>query len=179
MSVKTLRVVRSLLILFAFAASAHAQAQGLKMKVTKQAAPGKAGDKTETIHLRVEIENTGQVAYKDLRVSWFIVVDKEPDKVGLPPKKNCVSGDKIVSLMPKDTTSFESTQVSVSKTGQGFYWDPKKPHTDAWNWNPKYHGYGIQIVGAGKIIYADYQPDGMKSAVQQYEAEQAAAAQKK
>ena len=165
-----MKIFLSVIALYVGGTIGLAQAPGLKVKVTKQSLTGKSGDKTETIYLKVEMENTGQVAYKDLQVSWFVVLEKEPERAGALPKKTCLSGNKTISLLPKDTTSFESTQASVSKSGVGFYWDPGKKA----GWNPKYHGYGLRIVAGGRVISGEYQPVGNQKTVEEWEIQQAA-----
>lgn len=155
-----------------FAVAVLAQPPGLKIKVVKANVAGKPGDKTEKVFLRVEMENAGQIAYRGLKVHWFIVVDAEPEKPGVP-KSTCVSGVKEVTLNPGGNTSFQSEQVNVSKTGQGFWWDPNKKG-DPWNWNPRYRGYGVRILSAGKILHQEYLPQTMQKAIEQWEAGQAA-----
>lgn len=151
------------------ATHSFSQAPGLKVKVTKVEAPSKSGDKTEMINLKVDVENTGSTEFKDLLLHWYMVVDQTPEKPG-NPKKTCVTGNKIISLKPKDTTSLQGTQVWVSKSGVGFFWNPAKRE----GWNPRYHGYGIRVLSGGKLVYADYFPKLTEKPILEFEAEQAA-----
>ena len=149
---------------------AHAQVSGLKVKVTKEDVRGKAADKTEQIYLKVELENTGSADFKDLDVTWNIVIDKEPERQGSTPKKTCISGKKIISLRPKDATTFQGDKAWVTKSGVGFYGNPSKRE----GWNPRYHGHALRIYAGGKLIYADYHPKTVDKFIEQYDAEQAA-----
>ena len=151
------RLLWILAILLLAGASAHAQ--GLKLEVKRDGPTPKAGDNTRKIHLRFDISNIGQERHKDLLVLWTLVID-ESDKPG--PHKY-IDELKIVSLLPGDTTTFNSRAIDVSAKG-------KKPNLV---------GYAVKIQAGNKVLTSKIEPQGLAKEIEEYEKEKASVSRKK
>ena len=140
-------------------AGASAQAQGLKLDVKRDDPTPKAGDNTRKIHLRFDISNIGQERHKDLLVLWTLVID-DSDKPG--PHKY-VDELKIVSLLPGDTTTFNSRAIDVSAKGR----------------KPSLVGYAVSIQAGNKVLTAKIEPQGLTKEIEEYEKEKSSVSGKK
>ena len=165
-----MRMGLPLAVLLGGLAISSAQTPGLTVKVTKKIVRGEADDESETIYFHVAIENSGQAAMKDLSVLWTVVLEKEPEKRGASSKPDYRQGQKIVSLRPKDKTTFDTEQFEVSKTSRGFYWEPEK-RGDPENWVPHYHGYAVQILAEKKTVLSEFRPTTLQKPIELFEAE--------